>query len=98
MRIVTDAIHSQGLRIVRLLNACLFVIFTLVSAPAQSTPAYTFTSFDVPGATLTHVNGINARGDIVGWYLDGSGQQHGFVRDQSGFSAIDFPGSLGTIA
>lgn len=32
--------------------------------------AYSFTSFDVPGATETHAAGINDAGRIVGYYED----------------------------
>jgi hypothetical protein len=37
----------------------------------------TFTTIDVPGATNTFGRGINARGDVVGNYVDATGQ-HGF--------------------
>lgn len=39
----------------------------------------TFTTTDVPGATSTSALGINARGQIVGVYLDASGTAHGFL-------------------
>jgi uncharacterized membrane protein len=42
-----------------------------------------FTSFDVPGARATLFTGINARGDIVGTYSDGS-RFHGFLIDAGG--------------
>jgi uncharacterized membrane protein len=32
-----------------------------------------YTTLDVPGATDTHANGINASGQIVGWYSDANG-------------------------
>jgi len=38
----------------------------------------TFTTIDVPGAVATFGRGINARGDIVGNYIDGTGT-HGFL-------------------
>ena len=41
--------------------------------------------------------GINARGDIVGDYVDSDGMLHGFVRLKSGeFITIDYPGAAGT--
>ena len=47
---------------------------------------------DVPGATLTVAQGINAGGDIVGWYADASKKQHGFVRSgEDSWTSIDFP-------
>jgi hypothetical protein len=39
----------------------------------------TFTTIDVPDATFTRAFGINAVGDIVGFYEDSSGTGHGFV-------------------
>jgi hypothetical protein len=38
----------------------------------------TFTTFDVPGATLTLASGINTEGQIVGWFSDGT-RDHGFL-------------------
>ena len=34
---------------------------------------------DFPGATATRVFGINARGDMVGNYVDSFGRTHGFI-------------------
>src|ERR1700721_2820396 len=44
--------------------------------------APTFTQIDYPasGTTGTSVNGINARGDLVGIYFDAAGNTHGFLR------------------
>jgi uncharacterized membrane protein len=38
-----------------------------------------FTSIDLPGAIWTAAAGINARGDIVGTYIDQGGKTHGFL-------------------
>ncbi len=38
-----------------------------------------FTAIDVPGATATVVNGINDHRQIVGYYSDAAGVNHGFV-------------------
>ena len=45
----------------------------------QHTPHSTFTTFDVPGASLTIAFSINPRGDIVGDYVDASGNTHGYL-------------------
>ena len=37
-----------------------------------------FTTIDVPGAMTTAILDINARGDIVGYFRDGTGS-HGFI-------------------
>ena len=54
-------------------------------------PAFIFTSIDYPEATATSAFGINARGDVVGFYRDSANRQHGFVLDRRGFRSVDFP-------
>jgi hypothetical protein len=39
----------------------------------------TLRTVDVPGATATGVFGVNARGDLVGAYVDAAGRTHGFL-------------------
>lgn len=53
--------------------------------------SYTFTSFDVPNAASTRAHGINARGQIVGRYIDSNGHHHGFLLSADGttFTTID---------
>jgi probable HAF family extracellular repeat protein len=47
----------------------------------------------------TQARGINSRNEIVGWFTDAGGQNHGFLRTRNGdFRPIDFPGSAGTQA
>ena len=66
----------------------------------------TYTTFDEPDATLsqlglgTRVLGINAGGDVTGYYNDNNtGQAHAFIRDQFGnFTSFDPPGADGTVA
>jgi len=40
--------------------------------------SYTYTTLDVPGASSTHAYGIDGN-NIVGYYIDGSGNSHGFL-------------------
>jgi uncharacterized membrane protein len=58
------------------------------------------TSFDVPGSApaATAANGINARGQIVGGFVDLAGIAHGFLADGSTFTTLDCPGATGTTA
>jgi uncharacterized membrane protein len=35
--------------------------------------------FEEPGASETEIRSINAKGEIVGAYLDADGKQHGFL-------------------
>jgi uncharacterized membrane protein len=76
------------------------VTFTLavLLAPLVVLGQSTFTPVDYPGATRTIAQGINAKGDVVGWYIDTAGKFHGFVRDKGGFAPIDFPEATRTDA
>lgn len=70
-------------------------------------PKGKITSFDAPGADMTPQsfngtvpNGINDVGAITGYYVDSSGNVHGFIRSPDGeFATFDVPGgSLDTWA
>jgi uncharacterized membrane protein len=73
-----------------------FVLFMLgVSVFAIAAPPG-FITIDVPGATNgTIAWGINAHGDIVGHYLDSTGQ-HGFLLSGGIYTTIDIAGASGT--
>ncbi|HXF96581.1 MAG TPA: hypothetical protein VNI61_10840 [Gemmatimonadales bacterium] len=68
---------------------------TLLSAGGR---AFTFTTIEVPGARATTAWGINARGDIVGSYVDANGASHGFLLQGGVFTTIDQPGADGSQA
>jgi hypothetical protein len=70
-------------------------------------PEGNFTSFDAPGADTTPQsfngtipNGINDAGAITGYYIDSSGNDHGFLRSADGaFTTFNVPeGIVGTTA
>ena len=47
---------------------------------------------DIPGATATHTDFVNAEGSIVGSYVDAEGTYHAYVRLRSGnLATIDLP-------
>ena len=73
----------------------LAVVLALMLTPSN-TFAFTFTTIDVPGATATSANRINAVGQIVGGYTDAAGVGHGFLLDNGEFTTIDVPGATGT--
>ena len=58
----------------------------------------TFTSITYPGANMTHAQGINDAGDIVGTYRDAGNLYHGFLLSGGKFTSIDFPGAKQTWA
>ena len=47
------------------------------------------------GSTQTQAWDINNSGQIVGEYLDGSGDSHGFLLNGGLFTTIDFPAAQG---
>ena len=65
---------------------------------ARPDPEFTYTVIEVPRALSTVAWGTNARGDIVGSYVDDSFRAHGFLLRDGSFTAIDFPGAQGTDA
>jgi hypothetical protein len=68
------------------------------------TPDGTFTTIDVPGATSTFAGAgnaafagpsINPEGAVTGFYIDASGETHGFVlATDDTFTTIDAPGGV----
>jgi hypothetical protein len=73
----------------------------LGAASAQGTVQAqgTFATIDVPGAVSTTASGINASGQITGWYRLGSEtRDHGFILSGGQFRTIDPPGSINTRA
>jgi len=52
-------------------------------------------TLDYPGSSATHACGIDGA-NIVGYYFDASGREHGFLYDGTTWTTIDYPGSYGT--
>lgn len=73
-------------------------LILLLSSPVTWAASYTFTSVDVPGATVTEAHGINDAGQIVGAYQDTTGTYHGFLSSGGILSTIDVPGATFTVA
>ena len=46
----------------------------LLTSPRPAEAQYNFTTYDVPGAIYTSVNGINANGEISGITIDAHGR------------------------
>lgn len=63
----------------------------------QGGESFAYATFDVPGATLTAAQGINPRGDIVG-FADINQRRHGFLLRDGDTTIIDYPGAAGTDA
>jgi len=50
-------------------------------------------TIDFAGATVTKPTGVTARGEIVGFYADSGGLQHGFLLSGTRVRTIDVPGA-----
>lgn len=75
------------------LTAYLFVILLSVAATGSAGGRQlTFFTIEVPGAVSTSASGINAAGDIVGSYFDGT-RTRGFLLGNGIFTPIEVPGS-----
>jgi len=68
----------------------------LASVPAKADTAFSLQQFDVPQSASTEADGINDAGTIVGFFVDRSGLEHGFLRQYGAFTQLDFPGSKTT--
>jgi probable HAF family extracellular repeat protein len=65
-----------------------------ITGPAKA--QYSYTTFDVPGATNTFAKGINDAGQVVGYFLSAF---HSFLLDVDGsYTMFDVPGVAITIA
>lgn len=77
-------------------SSCMFI--SAVATITASERPYSYSPIDYPGAAATTLSGINARGDIVGNYVDTDGMSHGFLLRDGVFTPIDVPGAAGSDA
>src|SRR6187402_3577440 len=75
--------------------ACYALVIVLTPLAPASAQVLDFTTVDVPGASATLPRGINARGDIVGFYGAG-GVFRAFLLQEGTFADIDLPGAAAT--
>ena len=80
-------------RIARFLVAAILSTAAIAQSTSAGEGSFKFKSFDPPGSTLTRATGITARGEVVGFYNDSSGLQHGFLMSGQNFTIIDIPGA-----
>ncbi len=73
-------------------------LLCLLLSPPLHAADYRFSRIQFPDSDLTEADGINARGDIVGSYLNSDGVGHGFLLRRGVFTTIDVPGAMETIA
>jgi hypothetical protein len=51
-----------------------------------------------PGASITFAEGINSHLQVVGYYIEPSGNQHGFMLISGTYRTVDVPGAVSTAA
>lgn len=70
-------------------------LFIAAAGAAAAAPVYTsYTVIGVPGAVWTAPTALNNSDEIVGYYTDSNGVQHGFIRDAGGtFTTVDVAGA-----
>ena len=74
----------------RSIAAITLFLFTVLGATA-SHATYTWTTLDHPSATQgTYLNGIDGA-NMVGFYTDGSGNNHGILWDGSTWATLNHP-------
>src|ERR1041385_5786875 len=74
------------------------ITFTCGSVVLNAQPAYSFQQIDHPDAspaTGKYSGGINASGQIVGYYTDSTGKLRGFKWSAGTFTAVDCPAAYG---
>jgi hypothetical protein len=77
-------------------TAAMMVILLLAFTTQLTAQTYTQIKVPFPGAVETEAHGINAFGQIVGSWQDGSGNNHGFLYNAGAYSSFDYPGSSET--
>jgi len=76
------------------LTRALFLAMLLT--PSLAFAQGTYTQIDYPGASQTYPQGIDAAGDLVGYYYDAANAVHGFLLSGGLFTTIDYAGGTGT--
>ena len=72
------------------------MLLAIALIPGYAT-TYDYVTFTGPGGTDAYPQAINNNGLVVGYYLDASGNQHGFLRAPDGaITTIDVPGAAVT--
>jgi YVTN family beta-propeller protein len=86
--------HTYQLEYVKTLGNLDGVAFSGAAKPIVED--YRFQTIDFPGAIETEVAQSNDAGYAVGWYIDQTHVNHGFLYHQGHFTSYDFPGSKNT--
>jgi hypothetical protein len=66
-------------------NPLLVALAFLSAVPLAANAQHVFSTIDFPGATLTEPTAVNASGEIVGFYVDSTGNTEGFLISRETF-------------
>ena len=69
--------------------------YSLTITPAPTLATWGVTTLDPAGSTFTQVTGVSGS-NVVGWYEDASGVNHGFLYNGTTFTTLDPAGSIST--
>lgn len=94
MKTIRKTLSSRS-EISGLLSVLTLVLMLVAPVHAQDRE---YSTIAPSGARSSTAFGINARGEVVGTFVDQSFVQHGFLLSKGEFTVIDFPGAQGTIA
>jgi hypothetical protein len=98
-RNLTARVRETGIRQMKtglLLTAATATSLLVAGHSAQA--AWDFVTLQDPGAVSTVASGINNSGQIVGNYVDGSGNTNGFGYSGGSYTTIDVPAAAATTA
>jgi len=70
-------------------------VLLLASAPLALAQG-TYTQIDYPGAIYSEVWGVDAIGDVSGFYEDATSEWHGYILSGGIYTQIDYPDATGT--
>ena len=77
----------------RIYSMIFAVALAFGGASAIGQVTFTFTQLDPPGSISTEADDINSQGQIIGFFFDEAGRQHGWLFQSGAFTQIDFPGA-----
>ena len=80
------------------LSLSLAATLTVLSAPADSPPRFTFTTFDIAGASESLISDIRDDGTLVGRFKDTNGLSHGYVQEGTNLLSFNVTGTTATYA
>lgn len=79
--------------------AAALISATFLGAQVRADPQPAYRSIDAPNASFTTAQGINPRGDVVGWFVDKTDKAtHGYLLRDGAFTRIDYPNAVYTDA